>query len=131
MPEWIEHSELVHMSLSDYCFDLPDEPRSGYGFPCTKEGVLKMGEIGPEAMVNLLYCCFGQDHLIEVGVRTHSWTYRKPGVIRCDCGNPLTLHDAVTNVCEATVNGRPCNRYYNGCGQGLVNPRYWEDNMGW
>jgi hypothetical protein len=119
MPEWIRHGEHIKIESYSLSFEDPADPGCGCGFPCTKEGVVILDDMNECALENLRKCQSGEMGYTPKGVVDYShWYYERP-IIRCSCGKPLTLYDAVTNECT-------CGSLYNGCGQSLAPRSQWD-----
>ena len=124
MATFIQPRTQVYIEQYTLAFRYEDDPGAGYGFPCDRDGNVKMDKLSPEAKKNLEMCQTGQitPPIKLVGVEDWSYSYWAPAIIKCiDCGKHVTLDDAMTNDC------RTCGRLYNGFGQALAPKHQWEE----
>lgn len=86
------------------------DPSSGFGFPCSEDGVIDYRELQPAGKENLAYCLEHRDEFFPPVIceGRREWIEDAQGL--CHCGRVVTLSDPLTNSCE-------CGRAYNMGGQ--------------
>lgn len=92
---------------------------NGYSFPCKPNGELDTDDENYDCWKdNYKFCLNHPEKYTDDGVVENSWWYTEPEVVKCSCGTTLYL-DGDT-VCD-------CGQWYNGSGQALLDPQYWEE----
>jgi hypothetical protein len=122
MTEWIRKSEWV--TSVDYRreFDYEGHEHWGFGFPCDADGNLIDDEHRDAWIGNYEACLRGEvdgRKVLDRGIERREYSYREPGVIRCDCGGEVELYMAMTNTCDT------CGADYNLSGQRLAPREQW------
>jgi len=122
----VSKRERIEYTSYQRVFDYADEPGSGFGFPCTAEGVIE-SDMCDAAKENLAHCLTGiawnGRKLIDRGIATHRATYIKEAVgVCCECGREVYL-SGFTCSCE-------CGADYNSSGQRLAPRPQWGEETG-
>lgn len=96
-----------------------DYEGNGYVFPCDSQGNLCMDDQFVDCWYkNYEYCLEHPEKYKDMGIEKTSWWYTEPGVGQCSCGGEVVLNGDCQ--CEK------CGQWYNGFGQALKDPEYWE-----
>lgn len=132
MAEFIK--ERKYVALTRYAHDFEDltEPGAGYSFDCDAFGNLT-SDLDPCALgnYNMLMSAMkdnratlGEVTYLYKGIKSWDASYWEPAVIRCRCGEELTLYSSWANECEV------CHLEYNGSGQELAPRTQWGEETG-
>lgn len=122
MHQIISRREFVTVTKYVRGFYWIDDPGSGFSFPCDADGNLDMATMSPEALDNLLLA-LTDERVAYSGVEEQDWSYTEPAVLRCDCGEHVSL-DGFTCTCER------CGADYNSSGQRLAPRSQWGEETG-
>jgi hypothetical protein len=94
-----------------------DEHGGGYAFDCNADGSLVvMGSETVEQRQARIDAIVAEGLHTAPRVARRSHSYIEPAVARCNCGAEVCLADPLDNECER------CGRWFNCCGQEVVNP---------
>lgn len=93
-----------------------------FSFPCDSEGKVDVDSLPPEARENYFKCVRGNP--IQSGRMEWVSVHFNPAVMRCDCGQSLSLHSSWANRCS------DCGREYNGSAQLLAPREQWGSETG-
>ena len=86
-----------------------------FGFPCNEQGEVEREKMIDVAWENYQKCLVNPELYSEVNVTERSYTET---IGKCSCGRTVYLHG--DTQCA-------CGRWYNGFGQELKDPKYWEE----
>lgn len=105
-------------------FNRISDPSSGYGFPCTADGVIIKGEMGEIAWESLGHCIENVGRIFfPPEVEQYTSRYWKPAIVKCDCGHKVYVHVNPDQYNYGQCD--KCGSTYNMCGQELTDPRTW------
>ena len=93
---------------------------NGYSFPCERNGELIKDQNYEYWIDNYKYCIEHPEKYIDEGIVEEKWSYMESELVRCSCGEELYLEG--DTVCD-------CGQWYNGFGQALKDPSFWEEDM--
>ena len=115
-----ERERKQHIEWRREFWLIGDYPGNGASFPCDSHGNLCMDD----EYVDIWYpnyedCLAYPEKYEDQGVVKNSWWYTEPTHARCSCGAEVILQG--DTVCE-------CGQWYNGFGQALLDPEYWEED---
>jgi hypothetical protein len=94
----------------------------GFSFDCDAEGNPLPG-MNPIARANLEDCKAGRISVTPLELHRSEREVMSPPVIRCDCGQKLTLWNSWATSCD-------CGREFNGSGQLLADRAQWGEETG-
>jgi len=92
----------------------------GFAFSCDKDGNL-LQDKNETALSNYNKCISGEFDVVFEGIQTYEWTYVRPAIGECFCGEEVEL-DGFTNSCS-------CGRDYNSSGQLLASREQWGEEL--
>lgn len=104
-------------------FDWASDPGSGFAFPCDADGIIKCDEMQPAGLANLARCLDGAYDVVDRGVQCLAWSWYEPPLIRCECGESVSLGD-FTNPCPG------CQADYDASGNRLAPRHLWGEETG-
>ena len=110
MAKIIQESQRVSEKHYWLYYSDPDNPGSGWSFPCDESGGVTREDLTPTSLENFRKCLFGQQGERQ-GVEIEHRRYYKPSILECDCGTEIDLYDPMDNVCSS------CGAIYNMSGQ--------------
>lgn len=116
MSEIIERSRIEDHSERIREYRWVEDPGAGFSFDADENG-LPIRTEGNAHNFDMLETWIAEGKLIDEGVRVREWSYRAPALLRCDCGNEVSL-DHFVNTCE-------CGADYNSSGDRLAPRSQW------
>ena len=96
----------------------------GFGFPCTKEGVVLLDGMHPDGIANYKKCVSGEYDVVFTGIQDFSYYYTEPAILKCSCGNKVPLDSGYENPCDK------CGKSYNMSGYLLAPHSQWGEETG-
>lgn len=81
----IRKGHTVKVERYALVFECNDTPGAGFSFPCDKQGISLVTEMGREAWENLSKCLSGEYDVTPRGVKDYSYAYYEPTQGRCSC----------------------------------------------
>lgn len=116
-----EREQKQHIEYNRFFQAIGDYEGNGFEFPCDKQGNLCMDDENVDCWYkNYEYCLTHPEKYEDMGCKKTSWWYTEPAHALCSCGNEVII-DGDTPCWK-------CGQWYNGFGQSLVDPEYWEED---
>jgi hypothetical protein len=101
-----------------------DYKGNGYCFPCNKDGTPNISDQFYDCWKgNFQYCLDHPEKYEDMGCVERKQSFTEPAYVRCSCGEEFYLNG--DTECPN------CGQWYNGSGQELLPPEYWEDDDGY
>lgn len=125
MLTFLRQSERVYEKEYYRDFILRSDPNGGLSFPSDKDGNPVMEKENTAAWDNYKYALEHPEKYIDKGAVEREYSYRRPALVKDDCGEEFELFDQHGGACQCPR----CGNWYNLSGQALKPPSEWGDEF--